>query len=249
MNIYEISLQGFSDLLEKQEAIKTLQDVDALKLMFKQRQPYSVNQGVANVHVFGPLKRNATELEKLTGITDYSDIASELELAEYDPTVEAVFIYFDSPGGEAIGSSELARYIENYPKPVIAIVNESVCMSAAYKLASACSYIIASESSEVGSIGSIVVLDNTKIAHNNMGIYKTVITNDGATLKGIGSDFGELSEEQQMFMQSKVNDSGKKFQDIVLSNRPEINLEVFNAGFYSADRALELGLIDQVINH
>lgn len=247
MTIYEISLQGFNDLMEKEQAIKSYQDCDVLKMMFTQREDYRVEDGIAYIDVFGPLKRNATEFEEMAGFTDYEDILEELQCAAQDISVMAVCLTIDSCGGESIGSSEVASYIESFPKPVVAVVQAAVCMSAAYKLASACTQILATESSEIGNIGSLVVLDNTKIMYNTNGVFKTVITNAGATLKGIGSDFGDLSDEQQAFLQQKVDESGKRFQDIVIRNRPEVNTEVFNAGFYVASKAMELGLIDSVI--
>lgn len=247
MKIFEISLEGFNDILIKEEAIKTCQDCDMLEMMFNKREDYKVEDRIAYIHVFGPLKRDCTDFEELTGFTDYDDILDELEMAVNDIMVEAVYLVIDSPGGEAIGSAEVATYIENFPKPIIAVVESSVCMSAAYKLACSCSYILASESSELGSIGSLVVLDNSKIMFNKNGVFKTIITNDGATLKGIGSDFGDLTEEQQAFLQAKVNDSGLRFQNVVLRNRPEVNPSVFNAGFYNAEEAMTLGLIDFIL--
>jgi ClpP class serine protease len=76
------------------------------------------------------------------------------------------------------------------------------------------------------------------------GVKSVAITNDGADLKSIGK--GELTASQTEFLQEQVDEMGADFKAQVLSTRPNIDPEVFRAGWYSGDRAKALGLIDQI---
>lgn len=241
--IYEITTNGLEEMIHRQSLKQDGMDMED---MFKTREEYKVENGVAYIDVFGPLARNTSECDRMMGVTDYDQLEDELELAQNDINVFQVVLNFDSPGGESIGSQEIANIVESFPKPVYGVI-KGICMSAAYKIASACTYLVSTVSSEVGSIGSIIVITNSKEMMNANGVFKDIFTNNGATFKSIGQDFGNTTDEQKLFLQDKVDKSANKFQDTVINNRPSVNPIVFNAAYYSADEALALGLIDEII--
>ena len=241
-NIFEITDEGLQSLYSMMELPKEDLNLEAL---FKQRDSYKVEDGIAYVHIFGPLIRNASDFQKLQSLTDYGDLTNEITQAIEDPEVSLIALRIDSPGGESIGCIEVAKLIETSPKPILAMV-EGIAASAAYKLASASTAIIASESSEIGSIGSIIIVTDTKQAMNNMGVVKHIIANSQAVYKSTGQDFGSLTDLQKQHLQKKVEESAKRFQEYVLSNRPEINQMVFEGAMYYSKDALELGLIDEI---
>ncbi len=81
------------------------------------------------------------------------------------PSISEIVLDINSGGGAAVGCKELADYIyqSRDTKPITAIVNYSA-YSAAYFIASACSKIIVSQTSGVGSIGVIMEhLDTSKM--------------------------------------------------------------------------------------
>lgn len=247
MTIYEITPDGYNTILESKQLIK--QDVDNVSDYFVQRKPFEITDDgvnrVAHIHVFGPLLRNASEFEKQTGITTYSQIIEELNMSK---DVDYVLLHVDSPGGSAMGSEEASTAIMNHPVPIYGIV-DGIAASAAYKLISSCTQIYSTVSSEIGSIGSIVVITSQKASMNSMGIYNNIFVNSEAKMiKSIGHDFGDLTEEQSAIIQNKVEQSGKRFQEFVKQNRPEINPIVFNADMYRAEESIRLGLIDGIIN-
>lgn len=90
----------------------------------------------------------------------WSDTAATLEAqlryAENDPSIRAVVVELDSPGGEAAASERLyfdiLRLRER--KPVIVMVN-TLAASGGYYLASAADLIYATPSSSIGNIGVI----------------------------------------------------------------------------------------------
>lgn len=246
--IYEITPEGYNSITERQQLLN-VKDVspDMLSMLYNKRLDYTTDDNYAHIHVYGPLKTNTTKFERDSGMTDYKDIIQDLEMARVDPLIDMVILHFNSPGGESLGSCEVATYIERFPKPTIAIVESGICASAAYKIATACIMIGATESSQIGSIGSIVVITNTKEAMNSEGVYQNVFYNEGATIKSLAKDFGDLTEEQAAYIQQMVDQSGKNFQNVVLANRPEINPDTFNAAIYSGEEAMNMGLIDTLI--
>jgi ClpP class serine protease len=57
----------------------------------------------------------------------------------------------------------------------------------------------------------------------------------------------EPNAEQLAFLQESANQHGETFQAFVSERRPDINEEVFRAGWYSGQRAIDLGLADEII--
>lgn len=215
---------------------------DDLAYYSNQRNPYFVYNGIAVIHVFGILKPNLTQYQRDSGYTDFNDISMELSYAEANPNVKAVLLVVNSPGGTV--DFDVSKQIERFSKPVVSYVDERAC-SAAYKVVVASDYIVCGESAVTGSIGSILVLQDQSELLKNIGIRMNSIVNDGATLKSIGHS-PELSEEQLAFLQSQIDYTGNRFKELVLENRPDINPEVFKAGWYYGEQAMELGLIDQI---
>jgi len=79
----------------------------------------------------------------------------------------------------------------------------------------------------------------------NIGIEPKAITNEGATLK---STFHlEPNAEQLAFLQESANQFGDAFKAFVSERRSDIDEEVFRAGWYSGQRAIDLGLADEII--
>ncbi len=245
MKIFEIDINEIDDLIIRDYAIQQA-DLDLAQL-FVQRNKYRKEGTVSYVDVVGPLLRKASSFEEKTGITSYQMLLDELDMAEADDT-DSLVLNIDSPGGEALGTDAVVQRIINFSKPVYAVVDSSSAGSAAYKIASAATYILASKDSMIGSIGSILVIDSTKPLMDSMGITRNIFVNkDAKTYKSIGHNFGELNEEQKTYLQELVEHSGKDFQDTVKSNRPQVSEQAFSGKMFRAEEALSLGLIDFIL--
>ncbi len=116
-----------------------------------------VRDGVAIVPVMGPLFTRADMLDQVSGATSYEALARDLQTALDDPTVDAILLNVDSPGGQVHGTAELAQQIwtAGGVKPIEAYVGGAAC-SAAYWLASAARRVTVSPTSELGSIGVVL---------------------------------------------------------------------------------------------
>jgi protease-4 len=203
-----------------------------------------IENGIGTINIQGMLTNGVPAIyEKVGIVTSYDSIKGEIEdLLEQG--AQAINFVINSGGGSVNGNIELSRYIASLSVPTAATVTSCAC-SAAYMLASATNRIVISETAQIGSIGTIMTWYDYSQYMRNIGIEPKAITNEGATLK---STFHlEPNAEQLAFLQESANQHGETFQAFVSERRPDINKEVFRAGWYSGKRAIDLGLADEII--
>jgi protease-4 len=207
------------------------------------KKPY-VENGVGHVAIQGLLTNGLPPLyEKLGYVTSYDSIKAEIEQVITEGAL-AIQLEIESGGGSVNGAIELSRYIASLPIPTGAKVQGCAC-SAAYMIASATNRIEISETAMIGNIGTIISWYDYTGMLRDMGIEPKAITNEGATLK---STFHlEPNAEQLAFLQESANQHGETFKSFVASRR-DVDDEVFRAGWYSGNRALELGLADAIFD-
>jgi len=208
---------------------------------FEFRPETTINaNGTAMVHVHQALVDSCPPIyEKLGLVTSYGTIQQDVEAAIQKGAKRVAFV-INSPGGSVAGLRELSEFIMDLPIPSMAYC--SFACSAAYYLAASTLGIVASPSGLVGNIGTILSWADTDKAWEKFGIEWKAITNEGADLK---STFHlEPDAVQLAFLQEWINDSGGEFRNHVSSRRPGIDEEVFRAGWYSGERAIDLGLIE-----
>lgn len=137
--------------------------------------------------------------------------------------------------------------IANLPVPTVAHCHGLAC-SAAYKLSAGCNYIVASESATVGNIGTIMSWMDCSEFWKENGIEFKALTSEGADLK---STFHlEPNDTQIEFLQEGINEAGRQFREHVATGREKagatLDPEIWRAGWYSGEKAGELGLIDDI---
>lgn len=241
--LYEITEQA---LAYYQSSLNKAENYNDLSFYFNQRPASTLSNGVGHVWVYGMLLSDATQMDRAIGATDYSDVKRDIdELLVQGAKI--IMIHFNSGGGSVTGCIELAEYIEQLPVPTIAYI-EGMCASAAYKLASATTHIIATKSSDVGNIGTIMVFVDTSVMSQAMGIKFIAFANEGADYKSIGHT-DTLTEDQIAYLQQTINEAGQEFKDFVLRNRVITNEEVWKAAWLSGQRAIDAGLIDEIGTH
>lgn len=118
----------------------------------------TVRDGIAIIPVSGPLFRYANLMTMVCGATSYEILAKDFNKALNDPSIRAIVLDIDSPGGEVNGCSELADMIFNArgQKPIIAYAS-GACCSGAYWIASSCDAIKATDTAILGSIGVVSI--------------------------------------------------------------------------------------------
>ena len=205
----------------------------------------TVAGGVAEIPIHGVIGQRVGMIEKSCGAVDVGDIEHELEQAEADPLVRAVLLNIDSPGGMVSGTPELADRISRSSKPVWSF-SDGMVGSAAYWLAAATGGLFGTRGSEWGSIGVYVPWMDKSGLYAGMGIKVKVFSS--GTYKGMGYPGTELTAEQELFLQSSVNEIADDFYSHVRGNRGNISDDVMQGQMFSAKNAKISGLIDGIVS-
>ena len=179
------------------------------------------------------------------GVEDYIEA---LDRAEKDPTVKAIILRVNSPGGEVIASEKLARKVKEVSekKPVIAYI-ETMGTSGAYMVIAPATCIVAEKHSIVGSIGVRLDMIQYYELMKKLGVNVTVIK--AGRYKDIGSPYRPMTPEERMYLEDIVEEIYIDFVRWVAENRNmtfEETLKVADGKIYSGYEAKKVGLVDYV---
>lgn len=179
------------------------------------------------------------------GVEDYIEA---LDRAEKDPTIKAIILRVNSPGGEVIASEKLARKVKEVSKkkPVIAYI-ETVGASGAYMAIAPATCIVAEKHSIVGSIGVRMDMIQYYELMRKLGVNVTVIK--AGKYKDIGSPYRPLTPEEKEYLESIINEIYMDFVKWVAENRNmtvEETLKVADGKIYSGYGAKKVGLVDYI---
>jgi capsid assembly protease len=117
--------------------------------------------GVGVLPVTGPIFRYADVFTEISGATAISTLARDFTALVNDPSITAIALNIDSPGGEVAGVNEFARMIFDARgrKPIVAYV-DGLGASAAYWIASQADEIVVDATAMLGSIGVVAAVPN-----------------------------------------------------------------------------------------
>jgi signal peptide peptidase SppA len=208
------------------------------------RPAYTVHDGTAVIPIVGAMAKAAGKYAQ----TGTVDTRRAIRKAVHDDNVESILLHIDSPGGTVAGTADLAADVAaaNALKPVYAHVDD-LGASAAYWVASQTRRITANATGRVGSIGTVLVLDDTSGKYAAQGIKVHVIST--GKFKGAGTDGVPITPEQLAMFQEGVDDLNEHFVKGVAKGR---NLpigkvrEVADGRVHIAEKAKGMGLIDDV---
>ncbi len=209
--------------------------------------PWKDADNIGHVYIQGMLVDSCPPVyEKLGLAMMYCTIQKETEEMIGAGAI-AMLYHMNSPGGTVSGNVEAAKYIRDLAIPTASHCTGLAC-SACYKLASGTGVIIASESAQVGNIGTIMSWQDCTEFWAMQGVEFKALTSDGADLKSMFHL--EPNETQLAFLQESIDEAGGAFREFVAAGRLAVGVtvdpEIWRAGWYSGDHALMLGLIDGV---
>ncbi len=175
-------------------------------------------------------------------------LADALRQAADDPSVQAVVLEINSPGGGVTASDQMHQSIldfkKNTEKPVVVSMGD-VAASGGYYISTAADRIVANETTLTGSLGVIFQLTNFSEAADKYGISQVVIKS--GKFKDIGNSFRKMTPEEREILQSLVDESYDEFVDVISEGRgipKERVREIADGRIYSGSQARELGLVD-----
>lgn len=179
---------------------------------------------VAVIDIKGPLWDRDNILARWFG-NSYEAIEAQLINAVNSKKVRKIVFDIDSGGGEASGMDELATVIRDVgiQKNTASFVR-GMMASAAYGLGSAANEIIATPTSEIGSIGTVLVHQDISGMLEQDGVKLTVIK--AGQYKWEGNAYEPLGEEAKEYFQDQVNKYYSRFVSTVAANRGVTRAEV-----------------------
>jgi protease IV len=175
-------------------------------------------------------------------------VISELLSANADPSIKAIILRVDSPGGSVTGSSQIWETINELDKPVVASM-ASMAASGGYYVSAPADYIIARPDTLTGSLGVIMTMYDATELMEKVGLKVIDITS--GENKAIGSMFAEMTPEQQAILKTLTDESYTEFVRVISEGRGLTTEEVLamaDGRVYSGRQAFELGLVDQLGN-
>jgi protease-4 len=186
-------------------------------------------------------------------ILDSEPIMEELKEYRENPSVKAILLRIDSPGGAVAPSQEIYEEVKKIrdknQKKVVASLG-SLAASGGYYIASAAHRIIANPGTITGSIGVIMEMANISGLMEKIGVEAVVIKS--GKYKDIGSMFRGMSAEEQAIVQRLMDDVHAQFIEAVSVGRGmeiEKVREIADGRVFSGQHAQELGLVDELGNY
>lgn len=173
----------------------------------------------------------------------------KLDRAEADPSVRAVVLRINSPGGAVTASDimyqRLIRFRQNRSVPVVAII-EDVGASGAYYLACGADTILCHPTSVTGSIGVIVQTISFAGTMDMLGIDAAAITS--GPRKDLASPLKPLDPADRAILQAMVDDFHGRFLRVVSAGRPSLaddQIAALATGeVFTGQQAVDNGLAD-----
>jgi protease-4 len=188
---------------------------------------------------------------KITGlIRNDQERVDSLERLAKSRSAKAVIVHVDSPGGTTAGSEQLHEALRKVAaaKPMVVVV-DGLAASGGYIAAMSGDYIVAQQTSLVGSIGVLFQYPNVTDLLKTIGV--NVETIKSSPLKAAPSGYEPTSPEARAAIESLVKDSYAWFRGMVQDRRKmdAATLEkVADGRVFTGRQGLELKLVDQLGN-
>jgi protease-4 len=181
-------------------------------------------------------------------IGDGHEQIEALDRLRTNPSVRAVLLHLDTPGGAVSGGEGIHDAVEQLSaaKPVVAVM-DGTAASAGYMIAVAAPHIVARESTLTGSIGVILELGDVSGLLEKLGIRSDPLVS--GPLKGQPSFTQPLSPAGRDYLQGLVADLYDQFVGIVAAGRGMDVARVkalADGRAYTGRQALKLGLVDEI---
>ncbi len=180
-------------------------------------------------------------------ITSSEDVVRQLKKYRGNDGVKAIVLHIDSPGGGVVASQEMyeeVRKTRDGGKPVIVAMG-SLAASGGYYVSCGATRLVANRGTLTGSIGVISEFLQLKDALGKLGISLKTIK--AGKLKDAGSPTKKMTENDQAYFQSLMDDVHRQFMDVVARERrmsPEKVRELADGRVFTGEQAVELGLVD-----
>jgi len=183
-------------------------------------------------------------------IADSKDSIEEIKEYVKDPSVKAILLRIDSPGGAVAPAQEIHEEVKKaVAKKQVVVSMGSVAASGGYYIASPATKIIANPGTITGSIGVIMEIPNLEGLMNKIGI-KTEVVKSGKH-KDLVSTFRGIRKEDREILQGVLDNVHEQFIMAVADGRkmsPADVRKIADGRIFTGEQAIKAGLVDELGN-
>ncbi|GAB4496018.1 MAG: hypothetical protein OHK0052_05070 [Anaerolineales bacterium] len=201
---------------------------------------------VAIIPIRGAITSGTQPAFDTSEIAASDDIIRYIKNAAADAEIKAIVLDVNSPGGGVVPSDEIYHALQNVDKPIVVIMRD-LAASGGYYVSMAADKIYATPNTLTGSIGVISQFPNAEVLLEKVGVEFTVITSGNS--KDFGSLYREMKPEEIEYWRSVIGETYENFVAIVAKGRNlpvETVRPLADGSIYTAQKALEYGLIDEI---
>lgn len=200
----------------------------------------AVDNGIAVINMQGAVMKY-----DYCGAPGTQSLMQALQQANDNPSVSAIVLQIDSPGGAVDGTQQFANAVKNSAKPVVAYVNGMMCSAAMWIGSAAATRIASSNTDVIGSIGTMASWKDYSGYLNQMGIKTHEIYATDSTNKNL--QFREANQgNYEPMVKTWLDPLNGEFTGAIQENLPNVDKTVLNGSHYIAKTAKQKGLVDKI---
>jgi protease-4 len=198
-----------------------------------------------------------TALIELTGViaaesnANADNLISSLQEAFKDKNTAGIVLRCNSPGGSPVQAGlvndEITRQRALHPDVPLYVVVEDMCASGGYYIAAAADKIYVNKASIVGSIGVLMDGFGFTGTMQKLGVERRLMT--AGENKGFMDPFSPRNPKHEEFTRKMLEEIHQQFISVVKQGRGKRlkeTPEMFSGLFWSGDKAIKMGLADDV---
>lgn len=172
-----------------------------------------------------------------------------------DPSIAAVVLRVDSPGGDVTSSDQIWYEVERLKMSGVPVVASygGIAASGGYYVSCGADHIVAERTCITGSIGVIAQAFTLGDLMDKIGVEPVTLVATGSPQKAVGNDtFRKWDERDREQMRAMLDAAYDIFNERVTAGRRHVIKsqaridELANGSVYTADQALDGGLIDSI---
>jgi len=214
--------------------------------------------GWVGEHADGSLSGSKhTALIELNGVissdsnANADNLIGSLQEAFKDKNTAGIILRINSPGGSPVQAGlvndEMRRLRALHPDIPLYVVVEDMCASGGYYIAAAADKIYVNKASIVGSIGVLMDGFGFTGTMQKLGVERRLMT--AGNNKGFMDPFSPRNPKHEEFTKGLLADIHQQFIDVVKQGRGKRlheTPEMFSGLFWTGDKAIQLGLADEI---
>jgi protease-4 len=178
------------------------------------------------VKPYVPLGKKVGVLEVTGPIDSSKEIIRVIHAYRDDPSIAAVIVYIDSPGGSVTYTQEIYDELVKLKErdKIVTAYMSAIAASGGYYVACTADEIYASPGTLTGSIGVILTVTNIEGLFDKIGLETKVIKS--GKYKDIGSPMRDMTPEEEALLGDIIDDVYYQFLDTVVDTRTDAVKEV-----------------------